>query len=409
MNTSITISLDTRSNCRKRDGSYPLVLRLSHGSNRTINIPLGYSVHQKDWDKKNRKVRESSKSVTSVKRLNNILSKKKADALDVVIKLDESGLLPSLSIRDLKSRIVNAGNGRVSFFAFTEELIAGMKKAKQFGNARVYKDTMSAIKTYQEGTDLALEEITYDYLKTYETDYLSRGNSINGLAVNMRTIRAIFNKAIRSKLVDRKHYPFVDYQIRSEKTKKRALEKEALMEIVNLDLDHGHPLFHARNYFLISYNMYGMNFIDLAFLKMKHVQRDRIVYKRKKTSRPYDVHMNKSLAALLSFYTKGKKPEDFVFPILNQTELERQYAEVKCRRKQYNKSLSQIATAIGTDAKLTSYVCRHSFATQAVWNDVPLKAIQEMLGHQSLKTTEVYISDLPKKVVDTYSEQLAIG
>lgn len=409
MNTSLVLSLDQRKNRRKKDGSYPIVLRLSHGKQRSEIIQTGYNVLPTDWDSNSRQVKDSCKSIGSVKRLNNLLSKKKSEAIEIIIRLEESGVLPTLSISDLKSRILNAHQGRLSFFSFTEELITNMRKAKQYGNAKVYENVMKVIRSYQKGKDITFEQITYQYILDYETDYLSRGNAINGLSVNLRTIRAIYNKAIKAKLVDKKYYPFSDYQIKNEKTQKRALPKHTLMEIVNLNLPKEHPLFNARNYFLISYNLYGMNFIDMAFLKIDHIQEDRIVYRRRKTSRLYDIHLSPSLTELLSHYIEGKEPGEFVFPLLKSNDLEKQYAEVKNRRKDYNKDLKGIAKLLNIRVNLTSYVVRHSFATQAVWNEVPLKAIQEMLGHESIKTTETYIADLPKKVVDRYASQLALG
>ncbi len=409
MNTSITLTLDSRKNCRRKDGTFPIILRICHGPKSSTSIPTGYSVSADDWDERNHKIRESCKAYSSVKRLNNLLIRKKADALDIVIKLEEEGFLPSMSVADIKHRILNGENGRSSFFEFTKALVKNMKKAEQFGNARVYEDFMKVLKSYQRGKDICFEEITYKYLCDYEAHYLSKGNTLNGLSVNLRTLRAIYNKAIKSKLVDPKFYPFSGYKIKNEKTQKRALPRHTLMEIVNLKLEPTHPLFNARNYFLISYNLYGMNFIDLAFLKTDHIQEDRISYRRKKTSRLYDVHLSPALAELLSYYVESKGPGEFVFPLLKEDDLEKQYAEVKYRRKDYNRDLKGIAKLLNIRVNLTSYVVRHSFATQAVWNEVPLKAIQELLGHESIKTTETYIADLPKKVVDRYASQLALG
>jgi hypothetical protein len=45
--TNIKISLDTRR--VKKDGSFPLILRLTHGRN-TIPISLGYSIPIQDWN-----------------------------------------------------------------------------------------------------------------------------------------------------------------------------------------------------------------------------------------------------------------------------------------------------------------------------------------------------------------------
>ncbi len=55
MNTNIVISLDTRR--AKKDGSYPLVMRLGHNE-RTTSIPLDIDLLEKDWDDKKRTVKK---------------------------------------------------------------------------------------------------------------------------------------------------------------------------------------------------------------------------------------------------------------------------------------------------------------------------------------------------------------
>ncbi|MBQ52831.1 MAG: transposase, partial [Leeuwenhoekiella sp.] len=57
---------------------------------------------------------------------------------------------------------------------------------------------------------------------------------------------------------------------------------------------------------------------------------------------------------------------------------------------------------------LTAYVARHSFATQAMLQEVPLQAISEMLGHTSLNTTQVYLKSLPSTVLDGYNERIVM-
>lgn len=49
MNTNIVVSLDTRR--KKKDGTYPVILRLGHNK-QTTSISIGISVDEKDWDEK---------------------------------------------------------------------------------------------------------------------------------------------------------------------------------------------------------------------------------------------------------------------------------------------------------------------------------------------------------------------
>lgn len=56
--------------------------------------------------------------------------------------------------------------------------------------------------------------------------------------------------------------------------------------------------------------------------------------------------------------------------------------------------------------QLTSYVSRHSFATQAMIHQIPLNGISSMLGHSSLKISEVYLKSLPSSILDDYNSAI---
>ncbi|CAN5818004.1 site-specific integrase [soil metagenome] len=396
MNTNIVVSLDTRRS--KKDNSFPLILRLGHNE-RTTPISLKISLHKKDWDEEAKKVKNSYVGASSVTRLNNYIQKKKSEAMDIVLKLDEKGLLSQLSLMDVKNRIVSQG-GINSFFVFGNNLVGELNEAKRIGTARSYKETLSVLKNYLN-KDITFNEINYSFLTKFERHHLSNGNGLNGLAVYMRTIRAIFNKAIKAGIAEKDSYPFEDYSIRTTPTKKRAIDIKYLKKIIELNLDAEHPLFHARNYFVASYMMYGMNFMDMAFMEKSSIINGRVFYRRKKTSKLYDIKITDSLKAILDYYCDSER--DLVFPIIKRESALDQDKDVRWARKRYNKKLKSIATECGIEENLTSYVSRHSFATQAMLQQIPLNAISAMLGHSSLKTTEVYIKGLPNNVLDDYN------
>ncbi|MBK7853733.1 MAG: tyrosine-type recombinase/integrase [Bacteroidetes bacterium] len=59
-----------------------------------------------------------------------------------------------------------------------------------------------------------------------------------------------------------------------------------------------------------------------------------------------------------------------------------------------------LAEECGIEKNLTSYVSRHSFCNSGNVKEVPLNAISTMLGHRSLKTTQVYLKSLPSTMFD---------
>lgn len=155
----------------------------------------------------------------------------------------------------------------------------------------------------------------------------------------MRTIRAIINKAIKSELIDKKYYPFDKYKIKTTPTEKRALDRKDVKKILKLSLKDDDNLFHTRNYFLASYLMCGMSFIDMAFLTINKLENGRVHYRRLKTYKIYDFAISSQLAQIFEHYVIDKSSDDFVFPIIKKKFLQDQYKDVEWARKTYNENL----------------------------------------------------------------------
>ncbi|MDT7828290.1 site-specific integrase [Pricia sp. S334] len=404
MKTNLTLSIDTRR--KRKDGMCPIIFRLSH-HRKTIAISTGFAVPPEYWNAKNREVKRTYKGVSSVPRLNNMLTKKKTELRDDINLLEENKQLQGLGITDLK-RMLTKSTRKISFFEYTQELIDEMEEANRFGNARAYKSALGALKNFHGKKSLRFEELNYSYLKKFETAHLKKGNSLNGLSTYMRTIRAIYNKAIHQEIVSADNYPFRKYKIKSQPTAKRAISKDKIKRILGLQLESDSPLFHTRNYFMCSYLMNGISFIDMAFLKVGNIIDGRIQYRRQKTARPYDIKITQQLSSILDYYLKDKGKEDFIFPIVRREDIQDQYYDVQWERKRYNKRLKEIAELCDIEEKLTSYVSRHSMATNLILSDVPINALSKMLGHSKLQTTEIYIKNLPTHIMDEYQERLEI-
>ncbi len=416
MKTSISLRLDKRH--KKNGGVYPIILRIGH-KRRTNGIKIGYEVSEKDWDSKNYEIKSSYKGTESVVRLNKLLHSKRAIGLGVIAKLDDEERLNNLSVTNIKKEIMKALNMLVEdasktssetdssdFFSFTTQLINYMIEAKQVGNARVYKDVRNMLRTYMNGKPLSFSQLDYNFLERFEIKHYAKGNSTNSLSVYMRTIRAIYNKAIKKGVVDKELYPFKDYKIKEEPTRKRAIDKEAIMRIINLPLEPVSKLHLNQDMFTASYCLMGMNYADLCLLKVKDIISGRIKYQREKTHQEFNVKINSKLQSILNRYIKSKKPNDYIFPIVKRNTAEDIYKDIEWARARQNKRLKELAKLAGVDENLTTYVARHSFATIAKNQGVPVSALQEMFKHKNLKTTQVYLDSLPSNVIDDYQDKI---
>lgn len=95
----------------------------------------------------------------------------------------------------------------------------------------------------------------------------------------------------------------------------------------------------------------------------------------------------------------GKSETTFLLPIITDeaTDAEQQYETAYFR---INRNIQKVGAMLGLDTKLTLYVARHAWASIAQSNNVALSTISKAMGHDSEKTTVIYLQSLDTSSVD---------
>ena len=102
---------------------------------------------------------------------------------------------------------------------------------------------------------------------------------------------------------------------------------------------------------------------------------------------------------LLDYLEEDKQTSEFIFVNKNGNSLTPRYVQMMIKK---------YADEAGIKKKVTPHVLRHSFATHLLKNGVDIRVIQQLLGHSSLSTTQIYTSvdmDTIKTVYDQAREQ----
>ena len=111
---------------------------------------------------------------------------------------------------------------------------------------------------------------------------------------------------------------------------------------------------------------------------------------------------------ILDYYEIHYPETSFIFPFMGRENLtEKQMLNRKKKMlKQVNRELKEIGEALGIQSRLSSYVTRHSFATNLKFAGVSTDIISESLGHSNVKITETYLKSFENNVIDEAVKKL---
>ncbi|QSE99175.1 site-specific integrase [Fulvivirga lutea] len=408
MSITLKYVLDTRST--KSNGDRPLKLRLIYNRS-SAHISTGFYLSPKEWDDTKEMLKSSSKRVENVSRFNNELIKKKAELNDSIYDLLSKGF-SHLTAAQLKEKAEKkTGNKQDSFFIFLKEQIEDLKEARRFGTADSYKSLYNKIKNFRNG-DLTLRfhEIDYKFLSDLEKVHLNKGSNLGSLGVYMRTLRAVYNKAIKNGVAKLEDYPFKQYTIRKSDAKRTALSQVEVKKLIDSFFE-SKVLEDAKNYYLLSFFLQGMNWMDMCLLKGENISSDyeRITYVRHKTGKRFSIKFFKQAKEIIenlsgrSISQIGKN--EFVLPILNHEPDLIAAHRMANKRKKVNKALKKIGEELNID-HFTIYTARHTYATSLKRNGTPTAAIQEGLGHKTEEMTQTYLNSFGNEVLDKYNEEM---
>ena len=141
-----------------------------------------------------------------------------------------------------------------------------MRNANRLGTALNYEKTMKNFAEFLGGVNLPFSAMTEQLIADYNVFLVQRGMVRNSISFYMRIMRAVYNKAVRQKLVEQSH-PFTEVYTGIDRTRKRAVSESVISQLYKLKLTEDTPLALAWEIFIFSYCTRGRAFVDIAHLK----------------------------------------------------------------------------------------------------------------------------------------------
>jgi integrase/recombinase XerD len=332
---------------------------------------------------------------------------------------DHPGIGPDLFESLEKGKVVSrAGRSAGGTFPITldvgrlfDHLIKEYEANGQIGTRDSYRDARNSLMAYG-GHGLTLDKIDRRWLEGYEKwaqvprkfakNKTAKACSLTTIAIYLRCLRHVFNEAIdlSRRILPADKYPFKGkdgYTIRSQESAKQVVDNTQKQKIFT-DGGEAAEERKAMKYWMFWYYCHGMNAMDAAFLRPENVRENEIVYVRRKTMRtvkvvkPQIVPIRPEVRAILDELGTHKP---YVFGIITDDMTpEEQNKRVEYWYKWVNKYMARIAARAGIPFKVTSYGARHAVGKQLIEKGAHLQYIQELYGHRSIKTTQVYTSGM---------------
>lgn len=276
-----------------------------------------------------------------------------------------------------KNRPVN-----VTFPVFAKEYVTHSDR-RESTKENLYT-TITVLQEFRPGMDF--KDITYTFLKDFEVYLREKGNGINTVAKHLRQLRTLVNEAINQGYIHADAYPFRKFKIKQEKGRHEFLTPDELRKMENLEVND-RKLRHVLDAFLFCCYV-GLRFSDFCQLK----QSNFIKVNGKKWLHFKSIKTGIELRLPLHLLFEGK-----ALSILDRYNIA-EFASLGSN-SEVNKALSVIVGMARIKKHVTYHTARHTCATLLIHQGVPITTVQKLLGHTSVKTTEIYSEILSNTIV----------
>lgn len=360
-------------------------------------IGTGYKLYPEEW--KDGEVvlpEQNSERGRYLAELAQNLKTMKKQVEATIQRLDESG--KPYTADDVVAAYLLPDDDEHSLRVFSYKLAEHLKRTGKHRLAETYTSSVNSFLRFRgEQGDIRLDEIDENLIKEYEYYLLEECKLCrNTSSFYNRNLRAIYNRAVKKKLTIDRH-PFAEVYTGVDKTAKRAIPIQTVKDIKDLDLSKDAEMAFARDLYLMSFDLRGISFVDLAMLETGQLRNGYLTYSRQKTHQKLEIKWEKQMQEIVDrHHVEGSR---YLLPILSEEggDLRRQYLNAI---HWMNVQLKKIGKLVNCPIPLTTYTARHCWASAAHRLNIPTPSISQALGHDSEKTTRIYLNSLDNHVID---------
>jgi len=390
----------------KATNEAPVCIRII--KDRQITYKTIFKLNPAFWDDDKNCVK---KSYPNAIELNACISKAKAELEKEILLLNLSQ--ETHGVTAIRNKIQQ--RTFLDLFQYVDEYLINLEKNGNYSTYKKNKSIFWKLKNYVKRDSLPINSINIDFIKKYEL-YLSNtlGNNRNTITVNLKEIAKVLNDIYRQYEFNENTNPFRKYKFKREKSTRPFLIEEELQKIFKLRLRVHNPLYDAKDIFLIeSYT--GLRISDILCLKWKNYSGDRINIRMRKTDALISIPLSDIAKKIITRkeqilinHNIEVDPEKYIFTVL-KVDVEKVNKRdclnaISSSTALINKNLKKVAKLAGINKNISTHVGRHTFATLLITKDANISAVQELLGHSDIRTTQIYVKLLDQKKVEAINK-----
>lgn len=290
-----------------------------------------------------------------------------------------------ISLELLKNALTTQENNS-SFISFFRQEV--MNSSLKDSTKRNHLSTLILLQEFKK--DIVFSDLTFEFISSFEYFLQLKGYHINTIAKHMKHLKRHVNIAINKEYIEIQKYAFRKYKIKTIENKHTHLVPEELERLENLILsDRYVKLQKSLDAFLFCCYA-GMRYSDFINLSSENIvdinQETWLIYKSVKTGTEvrlplYLLFPGKGIAILNKY---RDNLEDF-FHLRDNSNV--------------NKDLIIITRLAGLSKRISFHTARHTNATLLIYNGINITTVQKLLGHKSVKTTQVYTNVMDMTII----------
>lgn len=335
---------------------------------RKIYLTTNVYLHPEEWDHDTSQVVQHPHAND----LNAMLYEKILELQQAEIAYWRKGVSPSLL--DLKNAVKHHVTADITFLNFARNSVEQSNRRE--GTKQNIYATMHRMKNFRG--DVEIRDVNYKYLTDFEAYLRSLGLKVNSVGKHLRNVRTLINEAINQGYMNLNDYPFRKFKIQKEKPEHRVLTQKELSKLESVALKGKMRQRVLDSFLFCCYS--GLRFSDYKLLTDDNI----LSLKGNKwlSLRTQKTNIKQKIPIYLLFEGKALN-------LIGKYDSLEAMNKIGCNAD-VNRILKDITCKAGIAKRVTFHTARHTFATLLLGQSIPITTIQRLLGHTSVKTTQIY-------------------